>query len=259
MMTQRHRGRFTLIELLIVVAIIAILASMLLPALTQARAAAQKTMCLANEKQMHLAASLYAEDHEEWFPNNRRFKVLWQVHMAPYLGINRYDDMYASGTLTTNEIHVSAKNSPERYSDIFRCPTTYSWARGLYYVGCYGYNTALTGETTGNDPECYRYIRKMSRVHKPEKTVLLGDCWLVSPLAFGHFTMSSKTPAELGRDTNDRSRHHNRSINYVFVSGSAESLRVAERSDLLMGVSSIPPPSTWAKPLTGWIGTEPSP
>ncbi len=59
---------FTLVELLVVIAIIVILAGLLLPALAAAKEKAHRTTCLNNQKQILLAASMYANDNDDFLP-----------------------------------------------------------------------------------------------------------------------------------------------------------------------------------------------
>jgi len=69
----RNALRFTLIELLIVIAIIAILAAMLLPALKNAKDKAWEISCLGNLKTLSQGIFMYCDDFKDYFPNSYRF------------------------------------------------------------------------------------------------------------------------------------------------------------------------------------------
>lgn len=65
---------FTLIELLMVIAIISILASLLLPSLSRAKAQAQRIQCVSNQKQVYLGFAMWADDNNQRYP--------WQVSVG---------------------------------------------------------------------------------------------------------------------------------------------------------------------------------
>jgi prepilin-type N-terminal cleavage/methylation domain-containing protein/prepilin-type processing-associated H-X9-DG protein len=69
--TQRFRAPsagFTLVEVLVVIAVIAMLAALLLPVLGRARESAKQVKCLSNVRQLAAALISYTNDNRGWFP-----------------------------------------------------------------------------------------------------------------------------------------------------------------------------------------------
>ena len=89
--------KFTLIELLVVIEIIAILASMLLPALARARESAHRTKCSGQLRSFGQAFAMYAGDNQDFLTSNGRQKnsdPYWMGQIATYIGVGTRNDGY---------------------------------------------------------------------------------------------------------------------------------------------------------------------
>jgi prepilin-type N-terminal cleavage/methylation domain-containing protein/prepilin-type processing-associated H-X9-DG protein len=128
-----HRG-FTLVELLVVIGIIALLISVLLPALNKARGAAQTAACLSNVRQLVVASMLEAQDHKGYV------QTCTSDSVAPN-GVIKYQDpqrqkfAYRSDNLQLMDTYsallpyLGAKSGAtfqtdaDNKSKVFRCPS----------------------------------------------------------------------------------------------------------------------------------------
>jgi prepilin-type N-terminal cleavage/methylation domain-containing protein len=137
-----NRRAFTLVELLVVIAVVAVLVGLLLPALGKARRGALGVRCLSNIRQSGLALSLYMDDHGERFPwgttpagqGKPDQPLLWYAERAGYgwggthwFG---FDETGAAGLGSTGQ-NIAARpvnpyfELPETspgFGEIFRCP-----------------------------------------------------------------------------------------------------------------------------------------
>jgi len=115
---------FTLVELLVVITIIAILASLLLPTLSKAREKSRSIQCLNNVRQMNLAWTMYAHDNEDHLIYNMPFsspalrRYRW---ILGYMRLGRadfYDHTYTP-FLTENRLspYISKATKP------YLCPS----------------------------------------------------------------------------------------------------------------------------------------
>lgn len=78
------RRAFSLVELLIVLAVIGLLTVILLPTLRSAASTADRAVCLSNLTQLHLAFTLYADDHGGLAPDEES-NITWDGLIWPYL------------------------------------------------------------------------------------------------------------------------------------------------------------------------------
>ncbi len=136
--TDTLRLGFTLIEVLLALAIIGALAAILLPVLARGRAEARKSSCLANERQLGVAFRLYLSDYDERWPDYRCDPS------AVTLGPAGRHALFCQG-MKPSEMSFTALLRPyTRSHEITRCPADVDWRAGGRIETSYEYKLWLT-------------------------------------------------------------------------------------------------------------------
>ncbi len=207
---------FTLIEMLVVIAIISILAALLMPALSVARSHARSTRCRSRLNNIGQALYAYTVDHNEMLPGIGDYTGTW------FFGSTEGPDKPVNFHKGYLSLYVS--NSDE----VWQCPE-FGWgnyvprAKGpsTGYAYNYHYLNYLVEEGDWSDPD-YKYWwkgRGLTIVKKPSNTVLFGDSatnWM-GPLQENWF-WTPPSQALLWGEAYTHFRHR-RTANVLWVDG----------------------------------------
>lgn len=208
---RKARAGFTLVELLVVIGIIALLISVLLPALNKARAAARSLVCASNIRQIGQVLSLYAVDFRGAYPaalseaygpsGNQAFR--WHVYTAWKYFPTQFVMTSASDPFATGFDKASSRN-------VYTCPDDYTgmeatrvWqgGEGMSYVA----NRNVLGAWSTSSPASVtgKGFNKATKVKRASEVILLtekkGRAFMGSG-AGGNFAV----PPTTGSGTGDR-------------------------------------------------------
>lgn len=173
-------GFFSLIELLVVISIISILASLLLPVLSRAREMAASAKCTNNLRQCAMGVISYADDFGGNSPAMHTGTSIW----VPYFcgtttAKNKYIPAFSTGGAYSAGTASTWKNTYavyRRHVGILGCPLQ---TEPKEYVIDYGMNM-FCAEYAGArfvaaDSSSYYGYWKMHRVKKPSSMILFGE------------------------------------------------------------------------------------
>jgi len=171
----RRAGGFTLIELLVVVAIIGVLAGLLFPAIAKAKNSGKVTSCLNNLRQLQLAWTMYADDHDGRLVRNDY--VIGNPHPSRASWVQGRLDYSPGNSANTNagtflDESLSLFAPYLRAPSVYRCPSDRSAVliNGEMYsrVRSYGMNWALASERSTE----VKVLRKFSEIQSPTPSMM---------------------------------------------------------------------------------------
>jgi type II secretory pathway pseudopilin PulG len=184
------------VELLAVIAILAILAALLLPALARAKEKAKAIFCRNNLKQWALATQLYATDHDDYLPKDGSASgsstdAGWYVDLPKEMSLRTYAEM---------PWRTNAGIDPG--TSIWICPSNPRRSNGKNLF-LYCLNEHVNGIGAGNQV-------KITRIPQPTATIWLFDNGGLAPVA---------------QENNVHTNLHSRGAQFDFLDGHAARFR----------------------------------
>lgn len=165
---------FTLLELLVVIAVLGLLSALVLPKAAEMSAAGKSAVCLTNLRQLYAAYRMYLDDHgDRFFPWREECEegTLW------YFGLEPKGSPGREGTRKIDKSRARLGPYFDHVGGIEVCPAfPYRQARTKqkFEVASYGYglNEYLIAGTPANQQAG---INRFSELQRPAETIVWGD------------------------------------------------------------------------------------
>ncbi len=237
MSTHHYRcaRAFTLTELLVTIAIIAVLFAILLPLLGMARDSAKQVVCASNLRQIGMCVFAYSADNRGWLVpsgfgvGNGEYRT-WDAHLL--IDYARERSELQSATIDTEK--------KARSVGIYRCPMQRVPVSTVYWsVADYGLNGHIAASNDQNNQGKPWYNLKLARVRDPGGVYMAADTLVIESTG-----EASKVKTFASKDYSNRCswmpecrdfRHRGRLV-MAYVDGHVAALRSA---DMDTGVTSF--------------------
>jgi prepilin-type N-terminal cleavage/methylation domain-containing protein/prepilin-type processing-associated H-X9-DG protein len=209
-MRKKIKYAFTLLELLIVIAIITILVSMLLPALTNAKERTKQITCMSNLKQLHLGIGLYTNDYDYYMPQHKNSPTVWGHILYTNSYIRNLNIFYCAKTTEFAGKISTGLNAP--YAKAFFISQNDVWFR----FTSYGYNVAGIGDDYNNNwaKTAPASPAKPGIIKNPSSKILAADT-VYSWDNFPRYIIEAQT----GTDDGTIQKRHLKNTNILWVDG----------------------------------------
>ena len=172
----RNRGAFTLVELLVVMAIIAILAALLLPAISNSPKKAKSIICLSNQKQLWSAWLMYADENGDVLVNNHGVP---ETLARRQTWANNVQDWLASDDNTNTALLAGSKLAPWLGGNtaVYKCPADQTPGPNGQRMRTMSMNSMVgnPGEVAGRFNPLYEQFLKKSAILNPAMTFVFLD------------------------------------------------------------------------------------